>query len=144
MGDDILIAKAMYTHLNSWPDKPCQIRMETMDKAPIAFSISIQQLSGTVYLKKYIDGSFTGAWPFAVYVRLSGNDTAKKFDAVNLLEQLSEWMRVTPPPDIGSRRTADRIEMTALPSVAGIYEDGGIDYQAVFRLIYKQRSDYNG
>ena len=142
MQQDVLIAKAMYTHLNQWPDRPCQIRMELVEKAPIAFSISLQQLSGTVVLKKYIDGSFTGAWPFAVYVRLTGGDTAKRFDAVGILESVAEWMRSAPMPDLGSRRTAIQIEMTGLPSVAATYEDGGIDYQAIFRLIYKQRSDF--
>lgn len=132
----------MYNHLNQWPDKPCRINMETMEKAPIAFSMSMQQLSGTVVLKKYIDGSYTGAWPFAVYVRLSGNDTAKKFDAIQLLTEISEWLRTTPPPDLGASRVPDKIEMTSLPAIAGAYEDGGIDYQAVFRLTYKQRSDY--
>lgn len=142
MQQDVVIAKAMYGHVNRWPDKPCQIRMETMEKSPIAFSISLQQLSGTVILKKYIDGSFTGAWPFAVYVRLSGGDTAKRFDAVQILEAVAEWMRTASLPDLGSRRTAIQIEMTGLPSVAATYEDGGIDYQAIFRLIYKQRSDF--
>ena len=142
MEEDVLVARAMYNHLNQWPDKPCRINMETMEKAPIAFSMSMQQLSGTVVLKKYIDGSYTGAWPFAVYVRLSGNDTAKKFDAIQLLTAISEWLRTTHPPDLGASRVPDKIEMTSLPAIAGAYEDGGIDYQAVFRLTYKQRSDY--
>ena len=144
MEDDVLIARALYSHLNRWPDKPCRINMETMEKAPISFSMSMQQLSGTVVLKKYIDGSYTGAWPFAVYVRLSGNDTAKKFDAIQLLTMISEWLRTTPPPDLGESRAPDKIEMTSLPAIAGVYEDGGIDYQAVFRLTYKQRSDFYG
>lgn len=144
MDDDVLVARAIYNHLNSWPDKPCRINMETMEKAPIAFSMSMQQLSGTVVLKKYIDGSYTGAWPFAIYVRFSGADTAKKFDAVRVLTEIAEWLRTSPLPDLGTSRVPDKIEMTSLPAIAGAYEDGGIDYQAVFRLTYKQRSDNYG
>ncbi len=140
---DQLIAKAIYDHLNQWPEKPCQIRLEMMDKAPIAFTMSMQQLSGTRILRRYIDGSFTGAWPFAVYVRMAASDTAKKFDAVSLLETLNQWLMTQPVPDLGTGRTATRFEMTSLPSIAATYEDGSTDYQAIFQLEYKQRSDFD-
>ncbi len=140
---DQLIAKAIYDHLNQWPQKPCQIRLEMMDKAPIAFTMSMQQLSGTRILRRYIDGSFTGAWPFAVYVRMAASDTAKKFDAVSLLETLNQWLMTQPVPDLGTGRTATQFEMTSLPSIAATYEDGSTDYQAIFQLEYKQRSDFD-
>ena len=140
---DQLIAKAIYDHLNQWPEKPCQIRLEMMDKAPIAFTMSMQQLSGTRILRRYIDGSFKGAWPFAVYVRMSASDTAKKFDAVSVLETLNQWLMTQPVPDLGTGRTATRFEMTSLPSIAATYEDGSTDYQAIFQLEYKQRSDFD-
>ena len=140
---DQLIAKAIYDHLNQWPQKPCQIRLEMMDKAPIAFTMSMQQLSGTRIMRRYIDGSFTGAWPFAVYVRMSASDTAKKFDAVSVLETLNQWLMTQPVPDLGTGRTATRFEMTSLPSIAATYEDGSTDYQAIFQLEYKQRSDFD-
>ena len=140
---DQLIAKAIYDHLNQWPQKPCQIRLEMMDKAPIAFTMSMQQLSGTRILRRYIDGSFTGAWPFAVYVRMAASDTAKKFDAVSLLETLNQWLMTQPVPDLGTGRTATGFEMTSLPSIAATYEDGSTDYQAIFQLEYKQRSDFD-
>lgn len=140
---DQLIAKAIYDHLNQWPEKPCQIRLEMMDKAPIAFTMSMQQLSGTRILRRYIDGSFKGAWPFAVYVRMAASDTAKKFDAVSVLETLNQWLMTQPVPDLGTGRTATRFEMTSLPSIAATYEDGSTDYQAIFQLEYKQRSDFD-
>lgn len=140
---DQLIAKSVYNHLNQWPQKPCQISLEMMDKAPIAFTMSMQQLSGTRIMRRYIDGSFTGAWPFAVYVRMSASDTAKKFDAVSVLETLNQWLMTQPVPDLGTGRTATRFEMTSLPSIAATYEDGSTDYQAIFQLEYKQRSDFD-
>ena len=140
---DQLIAKSVYNHLNQWPEKPCQISLEMMDKAPIAFTMSMQQLSGTRIMRRYIDGSFTGAWPFAVYVRMSASDTAKKFNAVSILETLNQWLMTQPVPDLGTGRTATRFEMTSLPSIAATYEDGSTDYQAIFQLEYKQRSDFD-
>lgn len=141
--DDAIIAKSVYDHLNAWPEKPCAIRLEMMDKAPIAFTMSMQQLSGTRIMRRYIDGSFTGAWPFAVYVRMSASDTAKKFNAVSILETLNSWLMQAAVPDLGADRVANRFEMTALPSIAATYEDGSVDYQALFQLEYKQRSDFN-
>lgn len=139
--DDTLIAKAMLNHLNQWPDRPCDIRLENMEKEPIAFSIAMQQLAGTRVLKSYINGSFIGQWPFAVYVRFGSVDTAKRFQAVSYLEMLGDWLCNSELPDIGTTRTANEIEMTSLPSIAGTYESGAVDYQTVFLLTYKQRSE---
>lgn len=135
---DVIIARAVLNHLNAWPCKPCPIRLETMDKAPIAFIMAMQQLSGSVVLRKYINGSFAGAWPFAVYIRMANTDTAKRLDAVGTLEALNEWLSEAELPDLGEGRVADGFEMTALPSVAATYEDGSTDYQALFRLTYKK------
>lgn len=141
ISNDNQIAKTMLTHLNLWPEKPCAILLETMDKAPRSLSMAIQQLSGTVVSKKYIDGSFIGAWPFAVYIRFGGADTGKRLDADATLHALSNWLCQTMElPDLGKFRTATSIEMTSLPSIAAQYDDGGVDYQAVFRLNYRQRS----
>ena len=139
MNNDTLIAKAMHAYLNSWPDKPCDIRLEILDKAPSEFSMSMQQLAGARELTRYIDGSFIGAWPFAVYVRFGAADTSKRFDAVSYLENIGDWMNDGNLPNLGESRTANSIKMTSLPSIAGAYEDGGVDYQAIFQLTYKQK-----
>lgn len=136
-----MIVRAVLDHVNKWPDKPCTIRLETLEKAPSEFSMSMQQLAGTVVVKKFIDGSFVGAWPFAIYIRFAGVDTGKRINAVGQLDQFNSWLcNESGLPDIGSNRTADAFEMTSLPSIAGQYEDGSVDYQAVFRLNYRQRS----
>ena len=141
--DEDIIAKSIYDHLNTWPEKPCAIRLEMMDKAPIAFTMSMQQLSGTRVMRRYIDGSFKGVWPFAVYVRMAASDTAKKLNAVTVLETLNQWLMTQPVPQLGAGRTATQFEMASLPSIAATYEDGSVDYQAIFQLEYKQRSDYD-
>ena len=141
MNQDNQISRVMLKYLNSWSDKPCEIRLETMDKAPILFSMAMQQLSGTVITKKYVDGSFFGAWPFAVYVRFGGVDTGKRLNADAILHALGEWLcNAAELPDLGDKRTAISFEMTSLPAIAAQYDDGGVDYQAVFRLNYRQRS----
>lgn len=137
---DETIVKSILDHINAWNEKPCAIRLEEMTKKPTTFSMVLQQLSGTVIERKYVDGSFIGAFPFAVYIRFPAADTAKHVQASGYFQQLEAYLRSTALPDIGQNRTATTIDMTTLPSVAGIYEDGSADYQAVFRLQYKQRS----
>ena len=135
-----VIAQAMLTLLNEWPDKLAKITLDLLDKP--SSSMCLQQLSGTVVEKRYVDGSFIGIWPFAIYVRTNGQDTAQRIRVVKTLEALCEWMEDnTQLPNIGDNRQALTIEMTALPALAVRYEDGADDYQALFGLKYKQRSD---
>lgn len=136
-----MIAEAVLAHLNTWPDKPCKIQLEKLDKSPSGFSMSLQRLSGTVISRKYIDGSFVGLWPFAVYVRTSAVDTSKHLEAAGHLSSLNTWLRSNLPPALSVGQTPSSIEMTSLPSIAGAYEDGNVDYQAVFHLKYHQRSE---
>lgn len=136
-----LIAESVLKHLNAWPDKPCKIQLEKLDKSPSGFSMSMQRLSGTVISRKYIDGSFVGLWPFAVYVRTSAVDTSKHLEAAGHLSSLNAWLRSTLLPELSGSQTASSFEMTSLPAIAGVYEDGNVDYQAVFQLKYHQRSE---
>lgn len=88
-----------------------------------------------------IDGSFVGLWPFAVYVRTSAVDTSKHLEAAGHLSSLNAWLRSTLLPELSGSQTASSFEMTSLPAIAGVYEDGNVDYQAVFQLKYHQRSE---
>ena len=136
---DSAIEAAVFDHLNSWPDRPCEIAMELPKRPPIRFALFMQQLSGTAYLRRYVDGSFIGAWPFAVLVRFTQADDEKRLAASGILNSLLAWLKEADPPDLGEGRTSNYFEMTALPSIAAQYEDGSVDYQAVYRLVYKQK-----
>ena len=133
------IAEAMLAYLNRWEGKPVTIALELADKKPV--SMCMQQLSGTVVEKRYIDGTFIGIWPFAVYVHVSGRDTSQRLKAVQYLATLGEWMEDATLPKLGNGRSAISVEMTALPALAIRYENGDEDYQAMYGLKYKQRSD---
>lgn len=136
----VYIAKAMLEFLNKWPDKPSDILLEDFAKKPP--SMMLQQLSGAYKKRMYVDGSYIGKWPFAVYFRISGRDTASKINATGRLMGLFEWLLKTPLPDLGVNRKALKVEMTSLPSIAARYEDGMEDYQAVFELEFKQGGFY--
>lgn len=134
--DGIYIVKALLQHLNSWSGKPCKINLEAFDKN--ATSMMMQQLSGAVKKREYVNGAYIGALPFAVYIRVTGADTANKLDATETLNNLADWLETAPVPHLGGNRRVIKIEMTALPSLFERLQDGTEDYQAIFNLDYKQ------
>lgn len=140
--DGVVIAKVMHTFINTWPEKPCEIVLESIEKK--APSMMLQQLASAEKIKQYIDGSYLGAWNFAVYVRVSGKQTASRIDAIRTLDELGAWMTALDSdgsfmrlPAIDSDRIATSIEMSNTPSIAARNADGTEDYQATFRLEYK-------
>lgn len=134
MNGDITIGKAIYVLLNTWNDKPTDILFEKFDKKPP--SMMFQQLTGTAITRKYVSGSYTGEYPFAVAVRVDGTDTKSKFDATQTLQDLSDWIITQKPPSIGANRSASEFEVSSTPSKVAIYDDGTEDYQIIITLKY--------
>ena len=140
--DGVVIAKVMRELLNRWPEKPCEIMLESIDKK--APSMMLQQLASAEKIKQYVDGSYIGAWNFAVYIRVGGRHNASRYDAFAALDKLGTWLTArdssgsfTHLPEIDSTRIATSIEMSSTPSIASMNEDGTEDYQAIFSLEYK-------
>lgn len=141
--DGVYIAGSLNDHLNTWPDKPCEIRLEDFSKSPP--SMMMQQLSGSYKLRSYVDGSYIGEYPFAVYVRIAGDDTESKLDATGCLLGLAKWLNERNDdgtkknlPVLTDGRKAIKITMESLPSLAIRFDDGTEDYQALFKMQYKQ------
>jgi len=135
--DGVYVAKVMKDYLNTWSKKPCEILLEDFSKnAP---SMMMQQLSGSAKKKEYVNGSYIASFPFAVYVRVNAIDTASKLDATGILNELGRWMATSSLPTLDDDMKANKIEMTALPSLAAKFDNGVEDYQAVFELEYYVR-----
>lgn len=142
--DGVVIAKVMKDLVNSWDRKPVDIRLD--DLGAEAPSMMIQQLSAAEKKKSYVNGSYIGIWNFAVYMRVSCNDTASRLDAISCLSDLAEWLTKIDSkgvfehlPEIDEKRTATSIALTATPSVAARYENGTEDYQMLMSLEYFTR-----
>lgn len=133
MNGDQTIAEALFEHIRKWEEKPAEVEFEEFAKdAP---SMMFQQLSGTVVTRQYVNGSYIGAFPFAVYMRIDGSDTKSKLSATKTLCALNKWLKTQPLPDIGEGRRATEFDV-ATPSRAAAYEDGTEDYQIVLNLTY--------
>ena len=131
-----VVAQKVLDHLNTWPDKPVDFELEDLGKHPIA--LMMQQLAGKPQEKKFINGTMIVSWPFAIFVRIQANAHHGKISAISLLNELDEWLTDAELPDLGEEREAQKFEMTALPCLAGTYDNGTQDYQAIFSLTYKQ------
>ncbi len=140
--DGVLLARVMRDHLNTWPDKPSNILLEDFGRETPA--IMLQQLAAAEKKRSYVNGSYIGAWTFAVYVKVSANDTATRLNALKCLEDMYNWLDVrddgnvyTNLPTIDQNRTATQIIMPNAPSIAAKYENGDEEYQAIMELEYK-------
>lgn len=140
--DGVILADVMLDHINSWPDKPAACVLEDLDvEAP---AMILQQLAGAEVKRRYINRSYIGSWPFAVYVRVDAEDTAARRDAAAILHDLNKWFNERTAageywhlPKIDPQRTATQITMTSLPAIAERFDNGAEDYQAIFELEYK-------
>lgn len=130
------IAQRMLAFINTWPERPMAIGLGALPKdAP---GMMMRQLSAAVKEKVFIDGSYLGRWPFAVFVRTDGKDTRGRLDAGALLHALAEWMEAAELPELFGDKKAIRVEMTQLPAVAAAFNSGAEDTMAVFSLQYKE------
>lgn len=140
--ENTLIPRVMRDHLNTWPDKPVEIKLEDAGKYTPA--MMVQQLAAIEIKKRYINGSFIGVFNFSVYVAIDGEDTASRLDAMAVLSDLGEWLSEQDDagnclhlPELGDNRKAIQITMTSTPSLAARLENGVDEYQALFALEYK-------
>ena len=104
----------------------------------------VQQLASVEVKKRYINGSFVGEYPFAVYIAVEAEDTEARFDALAVLNDLGLWLSEKDDtgnyknlPDLGDDRKAIQITATSTPSIAARLENGVEEYQALFALEYK-------
>lgn len=138
MADDISIARDMRAFLNSWSEKPVPyFTIEQLTTAPP--SMMFQPLSGSKVLRKYVDGSFIGSWPFAICFRVNQTDTSVKLSAYDTLEKAANWLTSGVLPTLSGSKIPLKIEQTSTPSQIAVYDDGTEDYQVFLALEYKQR-----
>lgn len=128
------IARAMFKFVNSWPDKPVAIRLDILEKN--VNSMMLQQTGGSIVTSRYADGSYRGTWSFAISVRVSGEDSSVRLNAISIINELGGWMEDQSLPVLGDGYTAQSLAMASYPVLVGGYPDGSQDYQSIFNLTY--------
>ena len=139
--DGVIITQSMLTFLNSWEDKPVKIQLDDLDEEKE--SMMLQPLASAQKIRAFINGSYIGQWSFAVYYRIKNSDTHDKINARKTLENLNEWLCEKDEngafinlPVLTGKNKATEITLESTPSLAGRYDNGVEDYQAIFNLSY--------
>lgn len=128
------MAEAVWRLVNGWPGAPGVFGLDGMEKGP---GRMVQQLSGTMVERSFVDGGFIGNWPFAVVVRVDGTDTRARLEAVGMLGALARWLAGVEMVELGEGREWMGATMTGLPAQVAAYADGMEDYQAGFLVRYR-------
>ncbi len=126
------ILKALCTLLNTWEDRPSDFLPETEGNVPGGV---ITALSAGRQIRKYIDGSYTARFPFAVSMYTDGTSPIGKLAVLGRFDVLTEWFADHLPPDENGR-VFTKITQTTLPAKSAVWEDGTEEYRAGFVLEY--------
>lgn len=126
------ILNALCTLLNSWEGRPSDFLPETEGNPKGGV---ITALSASRQIKRYIDGSYTGQFPFAVSLYTNGFIPSGKLAVLGHFDVLTEWLSDHLPPD-GNGRIFTKIRQATLPAKAAVWPDGTEEYRAGFVLEY--------
>lgn len=126
------ILNAICTLLNTWEERPADFLPETEGNVPGGV---VTALSASRQIKRYIDGSYTGQFPFAVSLYTDGSSPGGKLTVLGQLESLTEWLSAHLPPD-DTGKVFTKIRQTTLPAKAAVWQDGTEEYRAAFVLEY--------
>lgn len=105
-------------------------------------------LQGTVYDKRFIDGSFYAVYAFAIRYRVALKSDENKVKEQDKLSQLAQWLegkpitingttyQLTEYPALTDNREIREIVRTSDTYLADAFDDGSCDYQVQMRLRY--------
>lgn len=114
------------------------VRFEDMPRDGDA--VMLAALAGEPYVKRYKSGGHVAEFPFAVYLRSHGADTASRLDAHRVLSDLAhsiEDRAAWPTEPDGFAWAA--FEARTLPARISSAEAGYEDWQLTLALTYRKR-----
>lgn len=103
-------------------------------------AVMLSTLVGEPYVKRYKSGGYLAEFPFAVYLRSNGGDTASRIDAIKVLGDVSasiDTREAWPAEPAGVNWV--RLERRTLPVRVATGETGPEDYQVTFTITYRKR-----
>ena len=145
MLDEGCVIRKICDHIQAWEGAPCRFLPESREGGlpgiPAGKNLpsgAVMALSGPVRVRSYVDGSFIGEIPFAVYLR-TVHSPGDGLESLEWFEKLTRYLGTfAPSPD------ADRVyglcEPTALPAKSSVEPDGTEEYRASYTVRYRQRA----
>lgn len=134
------LAKAVWTRLSEWPERPGPIGLDSLPKQGPA--VMVRPLGAAVEKKRFVDGGALCGWLFALRVRTGDMaDTAARFEAERWLLDGVAFLRAAPLRDAGRGLSVLAIEAAGLPAQVAAHEDGSIELEMTCRVTYKEDAD---
>ncbi|MBQ8640647.1 MAG: hypothetical protein IJ480_00385 [Clostridia bacterium] len=142
------VIRKICDHINGWEGAPCLFLPESREGGLPGMPVSgkklpagaVMALSGPAKVRSYVDGSFIGEVPFAVFLRTGGHSPGEGLETLEWYEKLTRYLETfAPSPD------ADRVYgcciPSALPAVSSVEADGTEEYRASFTVRYRQKGN---
>lgn len=135
MGEEEQIRTKMFLYFSECPCIPEGVSRKYGEMEDDSIGFFSRQGSGE-YLKKYVDGTFEGQYPFFLRYRAKPTNNSGRLKAEEVLTQVADWICARKNyPVLEGKRTVEDIEAGNVYIVAK-GDDGSIDYQVNMTLNY--------
>lgn len=133
------IAKALLEWIRTCPDIPSDMKIAYQyleDEQPC---MSLHTLSGAVKRVVFVDDSYEGYYPFALYLRDSPDSNNTRIECMDTLDNIAEWIGTQESyPSIGEGKYVYSINQVSNAILTKRFENGFEDYIVTFELIYEK------
>lgn len=154
--------KALTVLSISEQDKIAKTVVEMIKKAPFYYGekIQISDLStgglgifpsnGSVYLKRFLSGSFVGRYAFHLRYRIRPGSDSDKLAAQEYLEKVACWLEGEEieydgkeyrmeMPELSGQRIIQRIERSSVVNLSAVFQDGDMDFSIGINFDYLKK-----
>jgi hypothetical protein len=104
-------------------------------------AVMLASLAGDPYIARYKSGGYVTSYPFGVYLRLGASpDTNARLDAMATLGDMAASIddrKTWPSPPEGYHYT--NLVLRTTPARIAEGDDGAVDYQVTFELMYLKK-----
>lgn len=137
-GDLKCLAEVLLKWIRTCPNMPDGMTLAYQNLGNDS-GMSLHTLKGAVKRKVYIDGSYEGYYPFAIYLRDVPDSTNTRLECANVLDTIGEWIdSQTVYPDLGGNRVVSEVNWVANATLVKRFENGVEDYMATFELVFEK------
>lgn len=137
-GEQKGIAEALLKWLRTCHSIPSDITLSYQNLGECS-GMSLHTLKGTVKRKEYVDGSYEGYYPFAIYFRDMPDSTNTRLECTDILDKIGSWVdEQYDYPELDDNRIINSINMVSNATLVKRFENGVEDYMATFELIFEK------
>lgn len=138
-GEQKGIAEAVLKWLRTCPDMPSNMTLAYQNLGDNS-GMSLHTLKGTVKRTVYVDGSYEGIYPFAIYLRDTPDSTNTRLECTDILDTIGSWVDEQDIyPELDDNRIINSINQVANATLVKRFENGVEDYMATFELIFEKQ-----